>query len=86
MSVPGRRPDARVAETAPASGAIDQRTMEEELKDGICPECGEYLQFWGENGHELNDGDYLTPNTFVTESYTYKCPNCGAIYETKNAL
>ena len=58
----------------------------EELKDGICPECGAELEFSMTDGHELNDGDYLTPNTYVVDLYIYKCPECGAIYETKNEL
>lgn len=70
----------------PGKPGLYIKTTMEELKDGICPECGAELKFSMTNGHELNDGDYLTPNTYVVDSYIYKCPDCGATYETKNEL
>lgn len=58
----------------------------DELNDYHCPECGAELSFWGNEGHELNDGDYWTPPTYEIDCYVYKCPVCGEIYKTQNAL
>ena len=56
------------------------------LGDGDCPVCGGNLIFDEIEGHELKDGDYWTPNSWVTDLYVYHCANCGEIYKTKNEL
>lgn len=58
----------------------------EELKDGICPECGGELEFSETEGHELNDGDYYTPNSYEIDNYVYRCRECGAIIKSEKEL
>lgn len=47
--------------------------------DGDCPHCGGELEFVKTDGHELNDGDYNTPNSYVIDNYVYRCVECGEI-------
>lgn len=56
------------------------------IGDGDCPKCGGELKFDGTIGHELKDGDYYTPNSWVVDLYLYHCPNCGEIIKSKNEL
>lgn len=56
------------------------------LGDGDCPHCGGELVFTETEGHELNDGDYYTPNTYVIDNYVYRCVECGEIFKTPNEL
>ena len=54
--------------------------------DGDCPHCGGELEFVETEGHELNDGDYFTPNSYVIDNYVYRCVECGEIIKTPNEL
>ena len=54
--------------------------------DGDCPHCGGELVFVETDGHELNDGDYNTPNSYVIDNYVYRCVECGEIIKTPNEL
>ena len=54
--------------------------------DGDCPHCGGELVFVETDGHELNDGDYNTPNSYVVDNYVYRCVECGEIIKTPNEL
>lgn len=54
--------------------------------DGGCPNCGGELEFVETDGHELNDGDYYTPNSYVIDNYVYRCVECGEIIKTPNEL
>lgn len=54
--------------------------------DGDCPHCGGELEFVETDGHELNDGDYNTPNSYVIDNYVYRCVECGEIIKTPNEL
>lgn len=54
--------------------------------DGDCPHCGGELVFVETDGHELNDGDYYTPNSYVIDNYVYRCVECGEIIKTPNEL
>ena len=45
--------------------------------DGDCPHCGGRLNYIETEGHELNDGDYYTPNSYVIDNYIYRCADCG---------
>lgn len=56
------------------------------LGDGNCPMCGGNLIFDETEGHELNDGDYYTPNSWVVDFYVYHCPECGEIVKSKTEL
>lgn len=56
------------------------------IGDGDCPECGGELQFVETEGHELKDGDYLTPNSYVIDKYVYRCAECGEIVKTEKEL
>jgi hypothetical protein len=47
------------------------------IGDGDCPECGGELEHIENEGHEIKDGDYLTPNTYVVDKYVYRCRECG---------
>ena len=54
--------------------------------DGDCPHCGGELEYIETEGHELNDGDYYTPNSYVIDNYVYRCVECGEIIKTPNEL
>lgn len=54
--------------------------------DSNCPHCGGELEFVETEGHELNDGDYFTPNSYVIDNYVYRCVECGEIIKTPNEL
>lgn len=54
--------------------------------DGDCPNCGGELEFVRTEGHEINDGDYYTPNSYVVDFYVYRCVECGIYYKTQNEL
>ena len=56
------------------------------IDDGDCQECGGELKFIETEGHELNDGDYYTPNSYVIDKYVYQCRECGAIIKIENEL
>lgn len=51
-----------------------------------CPICGGELEFVEEVGHENNDGDYYTPNSYDIDYYVYCCQNCDEIINTKDEL
>lgn len=51
-----------------------------------CPECGARLEFIETIGHELNDGDYFTPNSYVIDYYVYRCRECGEYFKTNFQL
>ncbi len=55
------------------------------VPDG-CPECGGELKFVETEGHELNDGDYYTPNSYVVDKYIYQCRDCGEIFKSEKEL
>lgn len=50
--------------------------------DGDCPHCGGKLEFYEIEGHELNDGDYYTPNSYIIDNYVYRCVECGETIKT----
>ena len=54
--------------------------------DGDCPHCGGELEFVEIDGHELKDGDYYTPNSYIVDNYVYRCVECGEIIKTPNEL
>ena len=54
--------------------------------DCDCPYCGGELKFIETEGHELNDGDYYTPNTYIVDNYVYRCAECGETIKTPNEL
>lgn len=56
------------------------------IGDGDCPYCGGDLKFEGTEGHELNDGDYYTPNTYEIDYYIYHCAVCGETIKSKIEL
>lgn len=56
------------------------------MGDGDCPVCGGNLVYDETEGHELNDGDLYTPNSWVPDLYCYHCANCGEIIKTPNEL
>ena len=56
------------------------------MGEGDCPECGGELRFVETEGHELNDGTYLTPNSYVIDYYIYKCDHCGAYIKSEIEL
>lgn len=56
------------------------------MGDGDCPECGGELEFSETEGHELNDGDYYTPNSYEIDNYVYRCRECGAIIKSEKEL
>lgn len=56
------------------------------LGDGNCPHCGGELEFYEKEGHELNDGNHYTPNTYIIDNYVYRCADCGEIIKTPNEL
>lgn len=51
-----------------------------------CPVCGAELDFLENVGHELKDGDYLTPPSFVIDYYKYRCRECGEYIKTTKLL
>lgn len=54
--------------------------------DGDCPHCGGKLEFYETEGHELNDGDYYTPNSYIIDNYVYRCVECGETIKTPKEL
>lgn len=56
------------------------------LGDGDCPHCGGELRFIETEGHELNDGDYYTPNSYVVDKYVYQCRECGETIKSEKEL
>lgn len=67
------------------SGLFDTFGKLEIVSEG-CPECGGKLEFWETEGHELNDGDYLRPNSWVVDHYVYKCADCGETIKSEKEL
>lgn len=55
------------------------------VSDG-CPHCGGELRFVETEGHELNDGDYYTPNSYVIDNYVYQCRECGETIKSEKEL
>ena len=55
------------------------------VPDG-CPHCGGELRFIETEGHELNDGDYYTPNSYVIDNYVYQCRECGKTIKSEKEL
>lgn len=53
------------------------------MGDGRCPRCGGEMEYVEDEGHELRDGDYFTPNSFVKDFEVYKCRECGEITKIK---
>ena len=51
-----------------------------------CPKCGGKLIYDCTKGHELQDGDHYTPNSYVIDFYLYHCPICGETIKSKNEL
>lgn len=51
--------------------------------DGDCPECGGELELIDAEGHELHDGDYYTPNSYIVDYYIYRCRDCGETVKCK---
>ena len=56
------------------------------MGDGDCPECGGELEFVETEGHELNDGDRWTPNSYIIDNYIYRCAVCGETFLSENEL
>ena len=56
------------------------------IGDGNCPNCGGELKFVETEGHELKDGDYYTPNSYVIDRYVYHCKECGETIKTIDEL
>lgn len=56
------------------------------LGDGDCPVCGGRLKFVETEGHELRDGDYYCPPSYVIDKYVYKCQVCGEIVKLDKEL
>lgn len=54
--------------------------------DGDCPKCGGELIYDETVGHELNDGDYFTPPSYVIDYYVYHCPICGETIKSETEL
>ena len=54
--------------------------------DGDCPKCGGELIYDETIGHELNDGDYFTPPSYVVDYYVYHCRVCGEIIKSEKEL
>ena len=55
------------------------------VSDG-CPDCGGELEYICTEGHEINDGDYYTPNSYVIDKYIYQCRECGKTIKSDNEL
>lgn len=56
------------------------------MGDGDCPHCGGKLKFIETEGHELKDGDYYTPNSYIVDNYVYRCVECGETIKIPNEL
>ncbi len=56
------------------------------MGDGDCPHCGGNLLYDHADGHELNDGDYWTPNSYLEDMFYYRCSYCDEIYKSKTEL
>ena len=56
------------------------------MGDGDCPHCGGNLIFGETEGHELNDGDYYTPNSYEIDYYIYHCAVCGETIKSEKEL
>lgn len=56
------------------------------MGDGDCPHCGGNLIFVETEGHELNDGDYYTPNSYEIDYYIYHCAVCGETIKSEIEL
>ena len=56
------------------------------MGDGDCPHCGGNLIFVETEGHELNDGDYHTPNSYEIDYYIYHCAVCGETIKSEKEL
>ena len=56
------------------------------MGDGDCPHCGGELRFIETEGHELKDGDYYTPNSYVVDKYVYQCRECGETIKSEKEL
>lgn len=53
------------------------------MGDGRCPHCGGELVYDGDEGHELRDGDYFTPDTWIKDFEVYTCRQCGETIKIK---
>ena len=49
------------------------------MGDKECPDCGGELLWIEAIGHELKDGTYDVPNSWVRDYIIYRCPICGKI-------
>lgn len=56
------------------------------MGDGNCPHCGGKLKYIETIGHELKDGDYDTPNSYIVDHYIYQCPVCGETIKSDKDL
>ena len=56
------------------------------MGDGDCPHCGGELKFIETEGHELKDGDYYTPNSYIVDNGVYRCVECGETIKIPNGL
>lgn len=56
------------------------------IEDWFCPYCAIEMKLTDTDGHEINDGDYYTPNSYEIDKYVYTCPNCGETLITKEEL
>ncbi len=56
------------------------------METTMCPHCGGELKFVETEGHELKDGDYYTPNSYVIDNYVYRCAECGEIIKSEKEL
>lgn len=51
-----------------------------------CPKCGGKLKYVEEEGRELRDGDYYTPNSYIVDYFVYICRECGEIIKSEDVL
>lgn len=51
-----------------------------------CPDCGGELKELDPIGHELKDGDYFTPNSYIIDYYVYECRECGKTIKSEKEL
>ena len=56
------------------------------IGDGPCPFCGGELKYYETEGHEIKDGDYYTPNSWIIDNYVYHCQLCGETIKTHDEL